>query len=418
MSNVLILSLLFSPDNVSTAHIMADLASDLKRFGHDVRVITTTPHYNRDPVAEERQKLAKTRVPFFRKSNHDGVPVLHVAMPHKEKSVLRRLLSWSTFHVLSTFAAVFTGPKPDVIISPSPPLTIGVSAWLVARRWKARFVYNVQEIYPDIAINLGALRSRPLIAAARELERFVYDRAAVVTVIAPRMEQRLIERGVPPSKLSVIPNFVDVSNLRPLEKDNAFARQQGLSGKFVVNYSGNVGPAQGLETLVRSAELLRDADDIHFVITGDGTLYATIRTMVANRGLTNVTLLPYQPFSLMSQVYSAADICVVPQAPATGFDAVPSKVYRIMACARAVLAVTDPASDLAHLVHAASCGVVTPAGEPEALAALLREGSAPAERARWAEMGQQGYAYVQRNNTREVVTGRYDQIVRRLAGAS
>jgi len=111
----------------------------------------------------------------------------------------------------------------------------------------------------------------------------------------------------------VIPNFVDVSNLRPLEKDNAFARQQGLSGKFVVNYSGNVGPAQGLETLVRSAELLRDADDIHFVITGDGTLYATIRTMVANRGLTNVTLLPYQPFSLMSQVYSAADICVVPQ---------------------------------------------------------------------------------------------------------
>ena len=417
MSNVLILSLFFPPDNVSTAHIMGDLASDLHGFGHHVRVITATPHYNRDHIAEERQKLAKTGVPFFRRSNYEGISALHVLTPQKEKLVVRRLLSWSAFHVLSTAAALVTGPRPDVIICPSPPLTIGISAWIVARRWNAGFVYNVQEIYPDIAINLGVLRSRRLIAAARALERFVYRKASMVTVIAPRMQQRLLERGVPPEKLAVIPNFVDVSDLHPLPKDNEFAREYGLTDKFVVNYSGNVGPAQGLETLMRAAELLRDDPRVHFVVTGDGTLYSEIEAMAARAGLTNLTLLKYQPFSRMPAIYSSADVCVVPQAPATGFDAVPSKVYRIMACARAVLAVTDPASDLAQLIGAAACGVTIPAGDASAIAAVLREAAAPAQLSRWTEMGRRGYEYVQHHNTRESVTALYDEVVRRVSAS-
>lgn len=415
MSNVLILSLFFPPDNVSTAHIMGELASDLLQSGHQVRVITATPHYNRDPIAEERQKLTKTGVPFLRKSTYEGIAVLHVRMPRKEKSVVRRLMSWSAFHVMTTLTALFTGPKPDVIICPSPPLTIGISAWIIAKRWKARFVYNVQEIYPDIAINLGALRSKLLIAVARAIERFVYRKASAITVIAPRMQQRLLERGVPPQKLKVIPNFVDVSGLHPLPKDNEFAREYGLSDKFVVNYSGNVGPAQGLESLLRAAELLRDDPRVHFVFTGDGTLYQDLQAIAVRERLANVTLLKYQPFTRMSAIYSSADVCVVPQAPATGFDAVPSKVYRIMACARAVLAVTDPASDLAQLIRDARCGITTPAGDPAAIAAALRIGVEPAERVRWGEMGRNGYEYVRQHNKREAVTAQYDQVVRQLS---
>lgn len=413
MSNVLVLTLLFPPDNVSTAHIMGNLASDLKRAGHRVSVVTTTPHYNRDPVAEGRQPLRRSLVPFFRWSDFDGIRVLHVTMPRKQKSILKRLVSWSAFHVLSTLASLFVGPRPDVIISPSPPLTIGLSAWAVAVLRRSRYIYNVQEIYPDIAINLGALQSKPLIAMARMLERFVYARAAAVTVIAPRMAQRLLERGVPQAKLAVVPNFVDTSDLSPMPKDNEFSRELGLEGKFVVNYSGNVGPAQGLETLIAAAERLRDDPRIRFVITGDGTLFTSIQDEVRRLGLGNVTILGYQPFSRMSAIYASADASVVPQAAATGSDAVPSKVYRIMACARAVIAVTDPTSDLATLVRAAGCGVTIDAGAAEDLAALLR--AAAGEPERWTAMGQRGYEYVRAHNTRETVTREYGDMVERLA---
>jgi len=413
MANVLVLSLVFPPDNVSTAHIMGNLASDLKRAGHNVTVITTTPHYNIDEQAQKRQPLRRTGIPFFRRSEFDGVPVLHVAMPRKEKSVLRRLISWSAFHVLSTLAAIVSRTKPDVILAPSPPLTIGVSAWMIARFRRARFVYNVQEIYPDIAISLGALKSKTLIAMARWLERFVYRRASAITVIAPRMQQRLVERGVPQSKLLVVPNFVDTSDLMPMSKDNEFSRELGIAEKFVINYSGNVGPAQGLEILVRTAELLRDDDRIHFVITGDGTLFDAIRDQV--RDLKNVTMLGYQPFSRMPAIYASADVCVVPQAAATGSDAVPSKVYRIMACARAVLAVTEAGSDLATLVDGAACGVHARPDAAEELAALLA--SLASDRERATAMGQRGYEYVRTSNTREMITRQYEEIVQRLAAS-
>src|SRR5437588_4783406 len=413
MANVLVLSLVFPPDNVSTAHIMGNLASDLKRAGHNVSVITTTPHYNIDADAERRQPLRRTMFPLFRRSEFEGVPVLHVVMPRKEKSILRRLTSWSAFHVLSTIAAIMIRPRPDVIICPSPPLTIGVSAWLIALIRRARFVYNVQEIYPDIAISLGALRSKTLIAMARLLEQFVYRRSAAVTVIAPRMEQRLLERGVPQSKLLVIPNFVDTSDLEPLSKDNEFSREHSLVDKFVVNYSGNIGPAQGLETLIRTAELLRDDDRVHFVITGDGTLFEAMRNQIRDLNLTNVTILGYQPFARMAAIYASADVCIVPQAVATGSDAVPSKVYRIMACARAVLAVSEPGSDLASLVDVAQCGVSARPDAAEELAKLLA--SAASDRERWMAMGQCGFEYVRARYTREIITAQYERVVQRLA---
>jgi colanic acid biosynthesis glycosyl transferase WcaI len=413
--NILVLSLVFPPDNVSTAHIMGNLASDLLRAGNRVSVITTTPHYNRDVEAERRQPMRRSLLPLFARSDFEGVPVLHVSMPQKQKNMWRRLVSWCSFHILSTAAALVSRPKPDVIICPSPPLTIGVSAWVIARLRGARFIYNVQEIYPDIAINLGALKSKSLIALARALERFVYRRAAAITVIAPRMEERLLARGVPREKLHVVPNFVDVADLAPLPKENEFSREYGLTAKFVVNYSGNVGPAQGLETLLSAAKLVQDDDRIRFVITGDGTEFESFRARAKEMSLSNVIILGYQPFSRMPAIYSSADICVVPQAAATGFDAVPSKVYRAMACRRAVLAITDRSSDLAALVAGAGCGEVVRPESPGELAAVIT--SAASEPRRWDEMAERGYRYVLTHSTREAVTQQYHRIAEQIAAS-
>lgn len=409
MPRVLILSLLFPPDNVSTAHIMGDLAVDLRDAGYDVQVVTSTPHYNRDADAESRQPLARSGFLFSRSSFH-GIPVIHARVGKKSRSVLRRLLSWCGFHLLTT-AVALRGPRPDVILCPSPPPTIALTAWVIGLRHRAPFIYNVQEIYPDIAISLGAVRNRALIAALFALERFIYRKAAAVTVIGPGLESNLLAKGVPKAKLHVIPNFVDLDLFTPQARENAFAREHGLGAKFVVSYAGNMGPAQGLETFIDAAALLRDESGIVFLMIGDGILRDDLRARA--RALPNLIFLDHQPLSLVPSIYAASDMNLVPLAAGAGANSIPSKVYRIMAAERPILACADADSELARLVHAAACGEVVPPGDAPALAETVRRAARETEQGR--AMGRRGREYVLQHYARKNVTRRYAELIGQLS---
>ena len=295
MAHILVLSLVFPPDNVSTAVIMGELSADLTKAGHDVTVVTTVPHYNRDREAEAHQPLVRQWGPLLYRSEFQGVRVLHVAMPRKGRSKLFRLLAWTQFHVLSLIVALALVRRVDVILTPSPPLTIGVCAWLLGCVYRAPFVYNVQELYPDIAITLGAIRSPWITAPLFALERFVYARARSITVIASRMRQRILQKSVPPDKVRLIPNFVDIEDIAPLPKANEFSCQHGLKDDFVVTYAGNMGPAQGLETVLEAASLLRHESGLRFLLVGEGILVNRLKDLVRDRGLENVLILPHQP---------------------------------------------------------------------------------------------------------------------------
>lgn len=300
-------------------------------------------------------------------------------------------------------------PRPSVIIAPSPPLTIGLCAWLLGMLCRAPYIYNVQEIYPDIAIRLGAVRNRWIIDLLYRLEKFVYSKASAVTVIAPRMHEQLLGKGVSNDKVHVIPNFVDVGDLVPLPKDNDFSRKHNLYNKFVVGYAGNMGPAQGLEHFIDAANILREEAGIYFLMMGDGTLRESLRQRIKRYNLGNFVFLSYQPYSLMGQAYAASDLCLVPQAIETGSEAVPSKVYRIMACARPALAVTDKNSDLARLVSEASCGTFVLPGSAEILAGMIMR--AYQNQKEWQEMGMSGREHVVRYYARETVTNQYHELI-------
>lgn len=409
MARVLILSLIFPPDGVSTAVIMGELAIDLKAAGHDVRVVTTVPHYNKDVVAEARQPLRRVFGPLLYRSDFHGVPVFHVAMPRKGPRVVARLLAWVQFHMLSYLVAVARVRRVDVIVAPSPPLTIGPFAWLLGVSYRAPFVYIVQEIYPDIAVTLGVLKSRWLITPLFALERFVYSRASRITVIAERMRRRLLEKGVAPEKVVTVPNFVDVTDMRPVPKRNAFSKKHGLADAFVVSYAGNMGPAQGLDTLLEAATLLRADDRVKFLLVGDGGIKPQLEAIARDRGLGNVKFLPHHPYEVVPEIYGASDLCLVALAPKTGAEAAPSKVYRIMACARPVLACADEDSELASLVRTAGCGFVSPSGNAQALAETI---SAALVDPRGKEMGARGRVYVIDHFDRSVVSQQYDTVIR------
>ena len=394
---------------------MGDLAVDLRDRGDTVTVVTTTPHYNRDADAEARQPMQNVWGRLLQRSQYHGIPVYHVAMPSKGRNVAKRLAAWAGFHVISTTVGACLIERPEVIVAPSPPLSIGASAWIIALCRDARYVYNVQEIYPDIAVSLGALKNRWLIRMLEMLERFTYRKSSAVTVIAPRMRDRLVAKGVPGEKVHVIPNFVDLGRLSAAPRSNEFSRRHGLEGVFAVTYAGNMGPAQGLDIVINAAERLPD-DRTKFVLIGEGIEREALTRRAHATGTERVTVIPYQPNALMPQIYGASDVCLVTQAAAIGSDAIPSKVYRIMASAKPIVAVTDDHSDLAVLVRTAGCGAIVAPGDAEGLARIVAE--AAHDPGAWREMGERGRAHVEAHYARSIVTGQYHDLIGRLATAS
>jgi colanic acid biosynthesis glycosyl transferase WcaI len=388
---------------------MGDLTLDLKAMGHEVFVITTVPHFNEDVKALSAQPLGKYCGKLVQISDYCGIKILHVWMPRKGRNKILRIIAWLGFHFISTISGLLTRFKPDVVLAPSPPLTIGVSAWLIGLRHKCPFIYNVQEIYPDVAVNLGVLRNKFIIRFFQHVESFVYDKARALAVISDGMASHIRIKGIPEKKIHIIPNFVDVKDFYSLPKINNFSCHYGIHDKFVVSYAGNMGAPQGLETLIEAADFLRQEKNIHILIMGDGSERSLLMEKAKDLKLTNITFLPYQPYSLMAEAYAAADASIVSQARGTANDGVPSKVYRIMACARPVIACTDADSDLASLVMKSEGGVVVQSGDVMALANAIRQ--AFFHHDIWMEKGLKGQNFVHQNYARSKISALYNRLI-------
>lgn len=412
MARIALLTLVFAPDGVSTSVLMTELAGELQSLGHDVTVFTTTPHYNLDAEARSRQPLTRRWGGLLYQSDCQGIAVYHASIPVKGSRVGARLLDYARFHAISTAAGLAIGDGYDVILVPSPPLTIGLSAWLLGLARRVPFIYNVQEIYPDVAVSLGVLTNPRTIRAMEALERFIYRRARVVTVISEWFRRRLLDKGVPADKLRVIPNFVDTDFMQPGPRHNDFSAAHGLDDKFVVLYAGNIGLTQGFETILAAAQRLRDLSDLQFVIIGDGTRRGWLEAELAHNPLPNVVLLPYQPRSVVPQIYASSDLCLVPLKRGTAQETFPSKIYTIMAAGRPVIASADPDSELSWVVEQAGCGWAAPPDDPQALAIVIEQ--AYRTREHLPAMGGQGRDYVMTHHSRQTIARQYDTLIREL----
>jgi colanic acid biosynthesis glycosyl transferase WcaI len=242
------------------------------------------------------------------------------------------------------------------------------------------------------------------------------SRADRIVVIGERMRERLEAKGVPPERLRVIPNWVDTQAITPQPRDNDWARRLGLDATFVVMHSGNVGHAQDLDTLVRSATFLRDLDDLRIVIAGFGARHAEMVGLTRRLEVENaVRFLPYQPRARLPMSLSSADVHVVGLAKGLAGYVVPSRLYGILSAARPVIVAADDESETAQLVAEIGCGVVIPPGRPELLARTIRaakEGEYDLE-----DMGRRGREYVEREADRSVAMQRYRAVVAELLAA-
>jgi colanic acid biosynthesis glycosyl transferase WcaI len=406
---VLLLTLYFAPDVAANAVIMTELAEELAALGHQVTVVTTFPHYAGNVID------GRYRGRLIQQDTQQGIRVIRTYLytsPHKQRFLVR-FLNYVSFNVLSTLAGLFAGPQ-DVILTPSPPLTIGLSASIISRVKRIPYVYNVQDIYPDVVVKLGILRNPLVIAFSRWLERFVYTGARHITVLSEGFRANLLRKGLPPEKLTVIPNFVDMDFIRPLSRDNGFRHRFGLDGRFVVLYAGNLGHSQNLGDVLECAALLQDQDHIAFVIVGNGSRKPYLEARARQMGLSNVHFIPFQPREDVPDIYAAADVSLITLRKSIALDSVPSKAYTIMASGRPILAAVDPGSDAWNLVEQAQCGLCVEPENPQTLAEAIRALYAdPALRER---LGRNGRKHVVQYYTRQAVAKQYHELLTSIVG--
>jgi colanic acid biosynthesis glycosyl transferase WcaI len=410
---ILILNLTFPPDNVSTAHIVGRLAREIVERGHEVVVLTSTPHYHAEDVDSGSIKLTPVVGPLVLRSGSPGLTAYHVWMPDKNRPLGWRLISWFWFHLATLLIGLFVGRRAAVIFTASPPLTMGCEARLLGLWHRIPFVYNVQEVHPDVAIALGAVRRPSFIRWLRRLEDWVYSRARFVSVIGSGMRSNLVAKGVPEDKLVTITNFVDADELPIRPRNNPFAVAHHLVDRFVVSYAGNLGVPMGLTTVLAAAKLLTSCSEIVFVLIGDGSAAAELHRYAAEHGVTNVNFLPFQPYTAVPDIYATSDVSLVAQAPGTSLHGLPSKIYRIMACGRPILGVCELSSEVAETIRRAECGTVVPPNDPTAIAEAIK--NAYDNRVSWNDKGGRGRQFVIEQFSVKRVADEYTALLARAA---
>jgi colanic acid biosynthesis glycosyl transferase WcaI len=408
---VLIHSIVFSPDGVSTAYLYNDIASGLIQRGFDVAVLTTTPHYNAVPEEKLKQLLHRRFFGLYSTSSFQGIKVIHIPLK-KYKSTILRIISFVYWHISSFFVGLFS-IKFDFVISPSPPLTIGLVSAAMARLKGAKAIYNVQEIYPDLLINLGNIKSKSIIFLLKQLERQVYQSSAAVTTIDYSFYTKLLPRFTDQNKLKVIPNFVDTQLYRPFEVKSCQLPSEFPSkgDKFVMMYAGNIGYYQDWGPVISAAKELGNTP-VEFWIIGEGVTKKDLQRQIENNSIENIHLFDYQPRHLMPILNNIADahfIIINNRMQNEGF---PSKVYTIMATAKPMIVVTSENAPLYQFLKDKNCALLVPSHVKGGFTSATK--SLMSNRTLAIKLGNNGYEVIQKSYTKDSVVEQYASLLAKL----
>jgi glycosyltransferase involved in cell wall biosynthesis len=321
-----------------------------------------------------------------------------------------RLTNYGTY-LTSCLVGAMRAARPDVVLTMTDPPFVAAAAAIASAARRTPFVYVNQDVFPEVGVALGRIRSPALVRSLGALNGGIRRRAACVVAIGRDMERSLVALGCDPERIEVIPNWADGKLIHPLVGPSRLKTERGWRERFVVMHSGNVGLSQDLGTMIAAADLLRDESDIVFAIVGEGASKAALMADVARRGLTNVEFLPYQPKEELADSLGAADLHIVGLKPGLSGYIVPSKVYGILAAGKPYLAAVEVGGEPALIAEEHACGIRIEPGDPGALAAAIREmRNGPLE-----EMGTNARRALEAHFDRPIATGAYRQLLERLA---
>jgi glycosyltransferase involved in cell wall biosynthesis len=304
----------------------------------------------------------------------DGIDVVRVkTYITANEGFAKRILDYISFGIMGGIAGLFQ-KRPDVIVSTSPQFFCACGAWVLSvLRWKP-WVFELRDIWPASITAVGAMERSAVIRLLEKLEIFLYRRADRIVSVTNSFKTELIERGIDGDKIDVVVNGVDLSTYAPApNKDESLAAEYDLTGKFVVGYIGTHGMAHALDKVLDAAELLQEQDDIRFLFAGGGAERASLERLAAQRGLSNVVMMPRQPKEMMPAVWSLCDISLISLRDTPLFTKViPSKIFESMGMGLPMI-IACPGGEATGIIENTGSGVVVLPERPDMLAASVEE---------------------------------------------
>jgi glycosyltransferase involved in cell wall biosynthesis len=365
--NILIIADNYPPETNAAATRVSERAAYWAAWGHKVTVITSCPNFPQGKVYEGYRNS------WYSEEERDGIRIIRVkTFIAANRGTLLRMLDFLSF-MFTALAAGFVLPRPDVVTATSPQFFAAVAGWLLGIRHWRPFVFELGDIWPASIVAVGAMHPSLGLRLMEQLELFLYRRSASVAALTTAFKANLVGRGIPADKIAVVRNGVDLSRYRPTPRDEGLAESWGIKGKFVVGYVGTHGMAHGLANVLDTAELLRDRDDIRFLLVGDGAERPALLEDKQRRQLDNVVMMPMQPKAQMCRIWSLCDIALVHLRDSPVFaEVIPSKIFEAMGMGLPLLTVIPP-GEAADIVVGHGAGIAVPPENPAAFADAVRK---------------------------------------------
>ncbi len=377
-----------------------ELARYLTKNGHKVTIIAS-------PVSYLTGSAPSSRIPLKTVEYDDDGITIHRAYtyPALHRSFVHRIFSFLSFMVTSFLVAI-TVSGIDLVWGTSPPIFQGVTAWVISRLKRVPFLFEVRDLWPAFAVEVGVLRNPILIRASEWLEQFLYRKADLLILNSPGFIEHVQQRGA--NRIEVVPNGADIEMFDIQEDGIEFRQfhQFGLNGKFVAMYAGAHGMSNDLNIVLDAAQLLRDRKRIEIVLLGDGKDKPSLVSRAKEMNLPNIHFIDPIPKSQMSQALASADACIAILKPLPLYATVfPNKVFDYMAAGKPVVLAIDGV--IREVVETAESGIFVAPGNAEALAKAIITLSANRELC--FRMGTNGRQYLEKHFDRRDLA---DQLIR------
>ena len=404
----MIISEPFYPQVAAIGQLLTDLSEDLIKAGYQVKVVTGNP-YN---IFGK-----KNRIPG--KENYKGIEIIRLRNTTFSKyRMTGRVLNYLTFHFLVYLNVLFC-ERPDLVFVLSTPPFISFSGLMLKILKGSKVIYNVQDLFPDLAVELGELKNKLFIGFLKRLSKLIVCNVDKVVVVGEYMEKKIREELLSGRSINnhiiTIHNWADGNKIKILEdkeaENNYLKKKWELEGKFVVLYSGNIGYLHEFDTIISAAECLakEGMKEIVFVFIGEGIKKNYIEEKVRGKDLNNILFFPYQSREMLTYSLGLADVSLVTLEKGFEGMVVPSKIYGILASGRPVIAVVGGESEIVEIIREGKCGKIVKIGDCEALVNCII--NYYKDRKKCKEDGLNGRRYFEEKFDRKIATKKYIKVI-------
>lgn len=401
----------FLPEKAASIYLVENRLEAFAKEGFDMVIHASRPTRGLSDEEYAEYKNRKEEMMYGGK-----LRVHRFAMYREGKNPILRALRYSFNWGIQLWYGLNEKGVDCVYLESTPPIQGLLGAFINIFRG-IPFVYCLQDIFPDSLAGTSLAKKGGLLwKIGRVIENFTYKHADKIIVISEDFKKNIMAKGVPEEKIAVVYNWVDQNAVVDVSRENnkLFDKYNLDRSKFYIEYSGNIGLTQNMDMLLEVMKELKGSHPgIGLVLVGDGAYKAQVEEIVKRDDLTNVVMIPFQPYEDISYVFSLGDAGLVISKPGVGANSVPSKTWSIMSASRPVLANFDE-NELKDILAGNACGIFTKAGDKEAFKQSVIKLYENRELCR--EYGANGRQFVMDNLTREVGTQKYVDVIKEVCG--